>query len=136
MHPIRRVKAWAIWRVIKLAVKRLPPKEREKLMEFIKSLFQSKAQIAKVITIIASTLTGLHLMPQVVPLLGDIAAAIQAGDIVAIIVAVIGIIAPLVSLFERHAKDVKHAESLAMQAMLAGQPPAATVAKMRASLRG
>lgn len=102
-------------------------------MNVLKSFFANSAQIAKLIVLVAATLTGLHWLPSITPLLGPLSDAIAAHDYTAIFGDALAIFAAAVALFQGHVEIERHEEKLAMMAMQAqpNMPVASTVRAMR-----
>lgn len=108
-----KLKSWLVWRVLKTAVKRMPDAERTTLMETLARIWKSRAQLAKLVTIIAAALASFGIMPEFVPLLGKVAAAITAGEPVTVIGTLMTLALAVFSLFDRDKQDRAHAEVVA-----------------------
>jgi len=110
--PFRKAKRFIIQAValtaIRRAWQRLPERDRSDVMGFLNG---SKEKITLIIASIVGVLTALGWVPDIVPLLNQISAAIAAGNWQAALSVLVGIVLALVRLFRR-LRDDRESETL------------------------
>lgn len=109
-HPLRRIKAEVAVRLIKKAIGRLPGPEQEFVMETLKRIVASRAQIVRVIGAIVAGMTALGLDPQWIKPLHDLGQAVQQGDAVAVASVLFLGIHMITGILDRDKQDRAHAE--------------------------
>ena len=87
---------------IRKAWRQVSPQDRRQVMDFLAG---SKEKILSIITAAAGILTAFGWVPDIVPLLGEISAAIAAGNWQAAFAVVVGIVMTLMRLFRRLRDD-------------------------------
>ena len=114
LKAIGRAVAWPFkkgWRVIEHVIasqlirsawKRIPTNDRRQAMDFLAG---SKEKITSILSAVTLLLTGFGIVPDIVPMLGKVSAAIAAGDWQAAFATFVSMVLVLTRLFRRMRDD-------------------------------